>query len=335
MIDLETKKLKYRVVQSPMAGCTDLAFRVLSRRYGMEFCFLEMISANGLMHESRNTRDLMKTIPEDRPVGAQLIGCEPETMAAAAAKLVDHGFDILDLNLGCPVRKMTSQGAGAAMLKDPENTRAVFEKVVKAVKNVPVTVKVRKGYEDESGAEAVRIARIAEDAGLSAITVHGRTRAQGYTGKADWEAIGKVKAAVKIPVIGNGDVLSADDARRMREVSGCDGVMIGRGGLGNPWIYKAIQEELFEGRPANPPTLEERRAVALEHLDLEVRFEGAERAVFHMRRIGGWYLEGVYNASHWRAQLNRCATIEDIRRVLAEALSPAFSGHVEVPTAHP
>ncbi len=206
--------------------------------------------------------------------------------------------------------------------------------MVGALKKIPVTVKVRKGYEDESGEEAVQIAKVAEASGIEAITIHGRTRAQGYTGQADWHAIGKVKKAVKIPVIGNGDVLSAADARRLYEISGCDGIMIGRGALGNPWIYKAIRSDLYEGKPVEPPTLEERKQTVLEHMELEAQYEGIERAVFHMRRIGAWYIAGIPNAAHWRAQLNRCQDLAAIRDVLLKSLStPAESMAPPVPEA--
>lgn len=304
-----------------MAGCTDLAYRIVARRRGLEFCFLEMISANGFMHESRRTRELMKTNREDRPVGLQLMGCDPDIMAAAAARGEAMGFDLLDMNLGCPVRKVTSTGSGAAMLKDPKNTENVFKKVVGAIKKIPVTIKMRLGYEDDSGREAVEIAKIAEASGISMITVHGRTRAQGYTGKANWATIGKVKAAVKIPVLGNGDVLTADHAKQMQEVSGCDGVMIGRGGLGNPWLFKQIHERLFEGKEPVPPTLEERINTVLEHMDLEVFYEGEQKAVFHMRRIGSWYIAGITNAAFYRGELVRCMTIQQIRDVLLKALT--------------
>lgn len=307
-----------------MAGCTDLAYRLLSRRRGMQYCFLEMISANGLQHESRHTKDLMKTLPEDRPLGAQLVGCEPEVMGEAAQKIEEMGFDSLDLNLGCPVRKVTGSGGGSALLKEPKTARDVFAAVVKAIKKIPVTVKMRIGFEDASGIEAVEIAKIAEGEGLKAVTVHGRTRAQGYSGKADWAAIGKVKAAVKIPVVGNGDVLSADDARKLREISGCDGIMIGRGGLGNPWIFTQIRSALYTNEPVLMPTPEERLQTVLEHFDLEVKYEGPERGLFHMRRIGAWYIEGRPNAAFYRNELNRCTSIDAMREILRRAMDPAL-----------
>lgn len=332
MFRLKNLTIKSPIIQSPMAGCTDLAYRLVSRKRGLEFCFLEMISANGFVHESHRTRELMKTVSQDRPLGIQLMGCDPDIMANAARRAESMGFDLLDMNLGCPVRKVTSAGGGAAMLKDPKNTEQVFRKVVDAVKNIPVTIKMRLGYEDASGAEAVEIAKIAEANGISLITVHGRTRAQGYTGKSNWEAIGKVKAAVKIPVLGNGDVSTAQDAKRLQEVSGCDGVMIGRGGLGNPWLFKQIHEQLFEGKEPTPPTLEERIEAVMEHLDLEVEHEGEQKAVFHMRRIGSWYIAGITNASFFRAALVRCMSIAEIRDVLLRALTQSKEFNVVAST---
>lgn len=304
-----------------MVNCTDLAYRLVSRRRGLSFAFVEMLSSNAIMHDNKKTQNLMKSTDEDRPLGAQIMGCDPDVMATAARKVEESGFDLLDINLGCPVRKVTTMGAGAAMLKDPKKTEEVFKRIVASVKNIPVTIKMRKGYEDPSGDEAVEIAKIAEGCGIAGITVHGRTRAQGYTGTADWVAIGKVKRAVKIPVIGNGDVTSYHDAQRMREISGCDGVMIGRGGLGNPWIFRQIHEALYEGKEPSPPTREERIQTALEHMELETQHEGEQRAVYHMRRIGSWYIAGITNAASWRDRLVRARSIPEVRDILVTSLT--------------
>jgi len=320
MIDPHTKRLKYPVVQSPMAGCSDLAFRLVSRRRGMEYCFLEMVSANGLIHASDRTHHLLKTIPEDKPLGAQLVGCDPDIMGEAASKVEELGFEHLDLNLGCPVRKVTSNGAGAALLDDPKKAEEIFKRVISSVKKIPITVKIRKGFKDDSGKQAVEISKVAEGSGLSAVTVHGRTQAQGYIGKADWTSIRMVKEAVKIPVLGNGDVLSVADAKRMIDETGCDGIMIGRGGLGNPWLFSEILSALFGRKTYRPPTLKEKQQTVLEHMELEAKYEGEDRAVFHMRRIGGWYIQGLPHASRARAELNRSRTLDEVREVLTTVL---------------
>lgn len=297
------------VIQSPLAACSDLPFRLIAREKGLSFCFLEMVSAQALVRDNEKTKRLLQTAPGDRPLGAQLLGCEPDVMAAAAEIIEDMGFDLLDLNLGCPVRKVTANGEGAALLKDPDKAQRVFSAVRKAVKTIPVTVKMRKGFEDPSGRQAVELAKRAQDSGLDAVTVHGRTQAQQYTGRADYEAIGLVKAAVTIPVIGNGDVTSPEDARRLRQVSGCDGVMIGRGGLGNPWIYRNLHKAM-EGCAEAPyvPSVAERRDTLLKHFDLEVALLGERQAAVNMRRIGYWYTAGLPNAKAFRAAV--CSTME-------------------------
>ena len=302
-----------------MAACTDLAFRLIAREKGMSFAFLEMVAAHALVQKNKKTLELLKTVPEDRPLGAQLVGCDPDRMGEAAAMIEDMGFDLLDLNLGCPVPKITGggDGAGSALLRQPERAESIFRKVVKAVKRIPVTAKMRLGYDDPSGAEAAGIARRAEDAGLCAVAVHGRTRAQQYTGKADYRAIGRVKAAVKIPVIGNGDVHTADDARRLLSESGCDGVMIGRGGLGNPWIYRNVAAGLANpGAEPYAPTLEERRQTLLKHLDYQVRFEGERLACLKMRRIGCWYFNGLPGAAQFRNAICRAETTDAVRELI-------------------
>ncbi len=310
--------LKTGVIQSPMAACTDLPFRLIAREKGLEFAFLEMVSAHALLSRNPRTLELMKTIPEDRPLGAQLVGCDPGAVGEAAAVVEELGFDLVDLNFGCPVPKITGggDGAGSAMLIQPEKSEEMFKRVVRAVKRIPVTVKMRLGFNDPSGDEAVGIAKRAEAAGVRAIAVHGRTRSQQYSGKADYAGIGKVKAAVKIPVIGNGDVLGGDDARRLLAVSGCDAVMIGRGGLGNPWIYRNVAGALEGNGTAYVPTLEERRTTLLRHMELEVRHQGERLALLQMRRIGCWYFNGLPGAAEFRAGICRAGTIEEMRELI-------------------
>lgn len=299
-----------------MAGCTDLAYRLLSRQYGMEFAFLEMVSAEGLIRKNANTGELMKTVPEDRPLGAQLVGCRPEAMAEGAIIVEGLGYDLLDLNFGCPVPKIAGQGAGSALLAEPDKARAIFTAVVKAVKRIPVTVKMRLGVTDASGREAAAIARIAEDSGIAAVTVHGRTRSQGYSGNADYEAIGRVKRSVGIPVLGNGDVLTGEDARRLMAVSGCDGVVIGRGGLGNPWIFKSIEKSLEGGHADEEQPLEERKHALLKHFDLELAHRDRHTALLHMRRIACWYFKSFPGVAEFRGKINVCEDAAEMRRLI-------------------
>lgn len=296
-----------------MAGCTDLAFRLIGREKGMEFAFLEMVSADALVHRNQRTLAFLDRTESDKPLGAQIVGCHPETMGEAAAMLEDMGFDLVDINCGCPVPKITAPGGGSALLVQPDKIKKIFESVVKNVKRIPVTVKMRKGFADESGEEAVHIAKIAEDTGLTAVTVHGRTRVQGYSGNADWGAIAKVKKAVKIPVFGNGDVKCGEDAKRLLETSGCDGVMVGRGGLGNPWIYKSIEAALHHESLPSEPALEEKKQTALKHLELEVQTEGEKIGVLKFRRIACWYLRELPGASEFRARVNTLTSAADMR----------------------
>ncbi len=308
-----------QVVQSPMANCTDLSFRLIAREQGMGFAFLEMVSAEALLRNIPSTLELMQTSEEDRPLGAQLVGCDPGAMAEAAAKVEAMGFDLLDLNLGCPVPKVTGHGGGSMLLREPQKAGEIFRRVVQAVTRIPVTVKMRLGFSDTTGTEAAAIARLAEDAGVAAVAVHGRTREQGYRGVADYEAIGRVKQAVRIPVIGNGDVTDGASAARLLEVSGCDGVMLGRGALGNPWIYRRIETALA-GRPApEPTTFEERKRVCLRHVELQQRYE--PRPVGHLRRVICWYFKDVPGVAEFRDRINRSQIVEE-QRALIEAFEP-------------
>ena len=316
MLQLKNLTLKSNVIQSPMAGCTDLAYRLISREYGMEFSFLEMVAAESLIRDNEGALELMKTVPEDKPLGAQIVGCRAEAMGEAAKIVEDMGFGLLDINMGCPAPKIAGQGAGSALLSRPDEAGKVFDAVVKNIKKIPVTVKMRLGVEDASGDEAVAIAKIAEKSGIVAITVHGRTRAQGYSGTADYHAIGKVKQAVKIPVIGNGDVLSGEDAKRLLEISGCDGIMIGRGGLGNPWIFKNVERVLNGGAPLPEPTLEEKKKALLKHLDLELAHRDEKMTVLHMRRIACWYFKNLPGVAEFRGAINVCQNAPDLRRLI-------------------
>ncbi len=316
MIQLSNYTLPTQVLQSPLAGCTDLAFRMTARHYGMKFAFLEMVSSEALVRNTRKTMDLLKSLPEDRPLGAQLVGCDPGVMGEAAAIIEEMGFDLLDLNLGCPVPKIVSPGGGSALLAAPEKAEKIFREVVRKVRKIPVTVKMRKGFSDPSGDEAVQISRMAEDAGFSAVTVHGRTRVQGYSGTADWEAIGKVKKALKIPVIGNGDVVTGDDARRLLAVSGCDGVMIGRGAMGNPWIYRSIESVLAGGEPSTEPDLAERKAALRMHIRYEIEFEGEKMAVLRARKIACWYFKNLPGAAEFRNRVNHCQSAAELMELI-------------------
>ena len=318
MLKLKSLQLNSHVIQSPMAGCTDLAYRLVAREHGMEFSFLEMVAAESLIRDNQGTKELMKTIPADRPLGAQIMGCRPEAMAEAAKIVEDLGYDLLDINFGCPAPKVAGNGAGSALLARPHEARAIFTQVVKAIKKIPVTVKMRLGVEDPSGDEAVAIAKIAEECGLDAITVHGRTRKQGYSGNANYEAIGRVKQAVKIPVIGNGDVVSAADAERLRKTAGVDAVMIGRGGLGNPWIFKNIDAALRGDSTHYEPSFEEKKKVLMRHMELEIIHRGEKMALLHMRRIACWYFKNVPGVNDFRIAINSCVEAPLMRRLIED-----------------
>ncbi len=270
----------------------------------MGLAFLEMISSDALVRKNQKTLEMMHYPASDRPLGAQIVGCDPAIMGEAAAIVEEMGFDVLDINCGCPVPKVTSPGGGSALLLEPEKSKKILESVVRSVKKIPVTVKMRKGYTDDSGQEAVRLAQLAEDAGCSAVAVHGRTRAQGYTGKADWQAIRKVKEAVKIPVFGNGDVTSGETAKKMFEETGCDAIVVGRGALGNPWLYQEITRLILENQFSTRPTLEEIKLTALQHLDLEIQFSGEHNGVLQFRKIAAWYFKEFPGSAKLRALIN-------------------------------
>ncbi|HEY8393012.1 MAG TPA: tRNA dihydrouridine synthase DusB [Capillibacterium sp.] len=304
--------LENPVVLAPMAGVTDLPFRLLIKEQGCGLVCGEMVSAQALVYGNRNTLNLLATDPRERPVSIQLFGADPATMARAAAILATYPVDIIDINMGCPVPKVVKNGEGAALMRDPKRAAEIVRAVAEAVP-LPVTVKMRRGWA-EGEENAPELAGLCAEAGAAAVAVHGRYREQFYSGKADWEVIRKVKAAAPIPVIGNGDLFSAADALRMREETGCDGVMLGRGVLGNPWLVRETVAA-FAGRPLPPPpTVQERFALIRRHLADQIAFCGEERGIKEMRKHLAWYLKGFPGAARARQQLN---AINDPERLFA------------------
>jgi len=311
-------RLKNPVVAAPMAGVTDRAYRILAREAGCALTFTEMVSDQALLYGSPRTALILEHSGEAGPLAVQIFGSRPDYMAAAAEMVADGGADIIDINMGCPTPKIVRNGEGAALMKDPELAAAIVAAVVKRV-NIPVTVKMRRGW-DESSVNAVELARRVEAAGAAAVAVHGRTRAQFYSGRADWEIIRRVKQAVKIPVIGNGDVFTPQDARRMLLETGCDAVMIGRASLGNPWIFSRTVHYLETGELPPLPEPEEKLHTALRHLDLLVELKGERVAVWEMRKHAAWYLKGLRGAARMRERINQAPALEELRGLLKEFL---------------
>ncbi len=286
---------------APMAGITNLPVRLLAREMGAALCFTEMVSVNGLVREGEKSFDLVRSIPADRPLGIQLFGDEPACMAEGARLVAEYG-DLIDINMGCPVRKVVNSGAGSALLRDPARVREII-RAVRRVTNLPLTIKIRTGW-DAADLTFLKVALIAEGEGCDAITLHPRSRAQMFEGHADWAKIAELKEAVAIPVIGSGDLFTAEDAVAMLSQTGCDGVMFARGGLGNPWIFREALA-LMAGRKPVPPTPAERLAVALRHLELFVGLAGDRVAVREMRKHLSWYVRGLPGAARFREAINR------------------------------
>lgn len=305
-------------ILAPLAGYTDSPMRRLARRLGAAMVWTEMVSAEGVVRESAKTFELLAFDPSERPIAFQLFGSRPESMARAAARVARLGPDVIDLNAGCPARKVVRSGSGAALMADLGLLRDIASAVVQAT-DLPVTAKIRSGW-DERSINAAEAARVLEEAGARAVSVHPRTRNQGFKGTSDWSVIGEVKRAVAIPVIGSGDVKTPEDAVAMLDRTGCDAVMIGRGAVGNPWIF-ARARELADGRPASPPpSLADRIRLAVTHLDLMVREKGERRGVREMRKHIVAYLRGFPGASGLRAELVRMEDHERVRDRLLEAL---------------
>jgi tRNA-dihydrouridine synthase B len=297
-----------------MAGCTDLPFRRIARRFGCELAFTEMVKDIPVSRGDERTLQMLATAEWDHPLGMQLVGREPATMAEAARRLEGLGADVIDVNLGCPVRKVVSAGCGAALLKEPDQVARVLESMVRAV-GVPVTIKMRTGFDEGDDDKFLRIARHAEECGAGAITAHGRTRRQGFSGMANHEAIRRVKESVSIPVIGNGDVRSGADAERMFRETGCDGVMLARGSLGNPWVYREVAEYLRAGTLPSPPTAAERAETLREHFGLLREHYGERMAFLKVRPVINWYVKGLPGGTRLRDLGSRVDSIEAFEAV--------------------
>lgn len=320
--------LENNVILAPMAGVTDLPFRLICREQGAGLVCMEMISAKAVHFNNKNTEALMEIHSEERPVSLQLFGSEPDIMAEAAARIEDRPFDILDINMGCPVPKVVNNHEGSALMKDPKLAGKIIYAVVHAVRK-PVTVKIRKGFDDDT-VNAVELAQIAEANGAAAVAVHGRTREQYYSGKADWDIIRQVKQAVRIPVIGNGDVTDAGAAVRLLGETGCDGIMVGRASRGNPWIFREINQYLDTGIIPGRPTRKAVRDMILRHAQLQLEHKGEYLAVREMRKHVAWYTTGYPHSAKLRRMVNEMETYAELVAGIQEMFLESGVPHGEM-----
>ena len=311
--------LANNIILAPMAGVTDLPFRLLCSEQGAGMCCMEMVSAKAILYKNKNTEGLLEMHPKERCVSLQLFGSDPKIISEMAKQIEDRPFNILDLNMGCPVPKVVNNGEGSALMKQPELVGEIVSAVVKAI-NKPVTVKIRKGF-DDAHVNAVEIARIAEESGAAAVIVHGRTREQYYAGEADWDIIAKVKESVSVPVIGNGDVTDGAAAERMLKQTGCDGVMVGRAAQGNPWIFSQIAAYLEDGTVLPKPDKKQVREMILRHAGLQLEYKGEYSGVREMRKHVSWYTAGVPNSARLRQRVNMAENFDELERLVAEAFS--------------
>ena len=311
-------ELENPYILAPMAGVTDLPFRLLCKEQGAGLLCMEMVSAKAIQYNNKNTKALLEIHPDELPVSLQLFGSEPDTISEIARRIEELPFAILDINMGCPVPKIVKNGEGSALMKNPKLVYEIVSKTVKAIEK-PVTVKIRKGF-DDTCINAVEIAKIIEDAGASAVAVHGRTREQYYSGKADWDIIRQVKEAVSIPVIGNGDVTSGESAVTMQKQTGCDGVMIGRGAQGNPWIFSDLLIYEKTGKMPERPSLEALKEMMLRHARLQIEYKGEYLGIREMRKHVSWYTTGLPNSAKLRGEINAVESYEELEALLRERI---------------
>lgn len=314
MIKLGNTEIIGKAVLAPMAGVADRAFRELCMGFGAAYCTGEMASAKGLTMSDKKTAELLDISPSERPMAIQLFGYEPETVAAAARIAAAYRPAAIDINMGCPAPKIANNHSGSALMKDPALCGHIVEAVTKAV-DIPVTVKIRKGW-DNSSVNAVEVAKICEGAGAQMIAVHGRTREQMYAPPADWDIIAQVKRAVSVPVIGNGDIYSAHDAMMMMEQTGCDLVMVGRGALGNPWIFREINAQYEQERPLPPPGLFERLSVMHRHIEKLCEYKGERIGMREARKHTAWYMRGLRGAARLRVMCGELREFDDLKGLM-------------------
>ena len=316
-------QLDNEVFLSPMAGVTDLPFRLICKEKGCGMLYTEMINAKALCYDDENTKKMLKIEEEEHPIAVQIFGSDPEYMGKAAAIMNEYPNEILDINMGCPAPKVVKNGDGSALMRNPKLAAEVLSAVVKNSEK-PVTLKIRKGWDDDS-VNAVEIAKIAQECGISALAIHGRTREQFYSGKADWDIIAEIKQSIDIPVIGNGDVFEVQDAVNMLEKTKCDAIMIGRGAQGNPWIFNRINHYMKTGEILPEPTLEEKITTAIKHMNLAVAEHGEYVAVREMRKHIGWYLKGLKNSARYRDQINKITDYKEVISMLEEYMQHSLT----------
>ncbi|MFH1191281.1 MAG: tRNA dihydrouridine synthase DusB [Candidatus Omnitrophota bacterium] len=318
MLKIGKFKLKSNLIMSPMAGITDLPLRMLCRQFGAELAFAEMINCRSVSHKSRKTKHMLSTLAKDRPLGIQILGCEEKYILKALEVLRGYEFDILDFNAACPAKKVVRRGEGSGLLREPKKLKKILQLVVKN-SWLPVTVKIRTGW-DQDSVNAEDIAWLAQDCGVDALFIHGRTKTQGYSGQVDYNIIREVKKRLNIPLIASGDLFSGLLAKKMLDETGCDGLAIARGALGNPWIFKEIKAYL-KGKIIPRPTLEEIATVMLSHLDAGIAFYGEKNGVILFRKFFAWYTKGIGNIRPLREKSSRAKTREELGWMIREALS--------------